>query len=75
MSRGGKRKNQTGRPKKPYRVKRMSVPEPLVERVQEIIHQFNLDGLIWKPITLDDISEIRKSVYKEMYGLPNQKEA
>jgi len=37
MTRGGKRKNQTGRPKKPYRVKRMSVPEHIVDIVQYMI--------------------------------------
>jgi len=40
MTRGGKRKNQTGRPKKPYGVKRMSVPEPLVSDVLDMIDQF-----------------------------------
>jgi len=40
MSRGGKRKNQTGRPKNPYRVKRMSVPEPLVDTVKWMVDCF-----------------------------------
>jgi len=40
MTHGGKRTNQTGRPKKPYKTKRMSVPEPLVKEFLQVISAF-----------------------------------
>jgi len=61
MTRGGKRKNQTGRPKKPYRVKRMSVPEPLVYQVTLMILQ----------LTFPDMPKIALEVLAEMKSCKN----
>ena len=51
MTHGGKRANQTGRPKKPYKTKRMSVPEPLVKELNKMIKQLNEEG--YRPIKIN----------------------
>jgi len=68
MTRGGKRKNQTGRPKKPYRVKRMSVPEPLVKQVDFMILRLN------HPAIFQMFDDVLKEIAEKENGLPNQKE-